>query len=218
MLRTHTCGQLNKEHVNEEVELCGWVHRRRDHGGVIFIDLRDRYGLTHRKFNPEIKKETWQEADKLLSEWVVRVKGKVADRPGDMVNSKLQTGEIEVEVGELEIYSQAQTPPFEIDEEKRVDVNEETRMKYRYLDLRKPEISEIILKRHQFIKYVRDYLSQRNFAEIETPYLSKSTPEGARDFLVPSRLHNGQFYALPQSPQQYKQLLMISAMDKYFQF
>ncbi len=218
MLRTHTCGQLNKEHVNEEVELCGWVHRRRDHGGVIFIDLRDRYGLTQIKFNPEIKEETWQEADKLRSEWVIKVKGKVAARPGDMVNSKLQTGEIEVEVGELEIYSQAQTPPFEIDEEKRVDVNEETRMKYRYLDLRKPEISEIILKRHQFVKYVRDYLSQRNFAEIETPYLSKSTPEGARDFLVPSRLHNGQFYALPQSPQQYKQLLMISGMDKYFQF
>lgn len=217
MLRTHTCGQLNKEHVNEEVELCGWVHRRRDHGGVIFIDLRDRYGLTQVKFNPEIKEGTWQEADKLRSEWVIKVKGKVVARPQDMVNTKLKSGEIEVEVEDLEIFSQAQTPPFEIDEEKRVDVNEETRMKYRYLDLRKPEISDIILKRHYFVNSLRGYLTENNFAEIETPYLSKSTPEGARDFLVPSRLHHGQFYALPQSPQQYKQLLMIAGMDKYFQ-
>ena len=217
MLRTHTCGQLNKEHLDQEVELCGWVHRRRDHGGVIFIDLRDRYGLVQIKFNPEIKKETWQEADKLRSEWVVRVKGKVVARPEDMVNSKLESGEVEVAADELEIFSRSQTPPFEIEEEKKIEVNEETRMKYRYLDLRKPEIADIILKRHYFVKFIRDYLCQRDFAEIETPYLSKSTPEGARDFLVPSRLHHGQFYALPQSPQQYKQLLMISGMDKYFQ-
>ncbi len=217
MLRTHTCGQLDKKDIDQEVELCGWVHRRRDHGGVIFIDLRDRYGITQVKFNPEIKKETWQEADKLRSEWVVRVKGKVVARPEDMVNSKLSTGQVEVAVNELEIYSRAQTPPFEIDEEKRIEINEEIRMKYRYLDLRKPEIAELILKRHYFVKFIREYLSSQGFAEIETPYLSKSTPEGARDFLVPSRQQQGKFYALPQSPQQYKQLLMIAGMDKYFQ-
>lgn len=217
MLRTHTCGQLNKEQVGQEVTLCGWVHRRRDHGGVIFIDLRDRYGLAQIKFNPEVAQATWEQADKLRSEWVIKVVGKVVARPKDMINSKLTSGEIEVEVKELEIFSQAKTPPFEIDEEKRVEVNEEKRMKYRYLDLRKPEVASVIIKRHQFIKFLRDYLSKKDFVEVETPYLSKSTPEGARDFLVPSRLHPGQFYALPQSPQQYKQLLMVAGMDKYFQ-
>ena len=197
--------------------MCGWVHRRRDHGGVIFIDLRDRYGLTQVKFDPKINKEAWEKGDNLRSEWVIKVKGKVVKRPDDMVNQKIKTGEIEVEAGELEIFSQAKTPPFEVDEEKRVETKEEIRMKYRYLDLRKPEIAEIMVKRHEFIKFIRDYLAGLNFLEVETPILSKSTPEGARDFLVPSRLHPGQFYALPQSPQQYKQLLMLSGLDRYFQ-
>src|SRR6056297_2029099 len=217
MLRTKNCGELNKKNIGQEVELCGWVHRRRDHGGVIFIDLRDRYGLTQIKFNPGINKDVWEKGDALRSEWVIKVKGQVVARPSGMVNQKIKTGEIEVEVADLEIFSQAQTPPFEIDEEKRTEVKEEVKMKYRYLDLRKPEVAEIIKKRHEFIKFIRDYLSGLNFLEIETPILSKSTPEGARDFLVPSRLHPGNFYALPQSPQQYKQLLMLSGLDRYFQ-
>src|SRR6056297_2164383 len=215
MLRTKNCGELNKKNIGQEVELCGWVHRRRDHGGVIFIDLRDRYGLTQIKFNPGINKDVWEKGDALRSEWVIKVKGQVVARPSGMVNQKIKTGEVEVE--DLEIFSQAQTPPFEIDEEKRTEVKEEVKMKYRYLDLRKPEVAEIIKKRHEFIKFIRDYLSGLNFLEIETPILSKSTPEGARDFLVPSRLHPGNFYALPQSPQQYKQLLMLSGLDRYFQ-
>ncbi len=217
MLRTKNCGELNKKNVGEEVGLCGWVHRRRDHGGIIFIDLRDRYGLTQIKFDPKINESSWKEGDLLRSEWVVRAKGKVVARPTDMINKKLTTGEIEVEVSELKIFSKAKTPPFEIDEEKKIEVNEEIRMKYRYLDLRKPDMNEVIQRRHRFIKFIRDYLSDLDFIEIETPILSKSTPEGARDFLVPSRLHPGDFYALPQSPQQYKQLLMLSGMDRYFQ-
>ncbi len=217
MLRTKTCGELNKKNDGQEITLSGWVHRRRDHGGVIFIDLRDRYGITQVKFDPKINKKTWEAGDVLRSEWVIKVKGKVVKRPNDMVNKKIKTGEIEVEAGELEIFSQAKTPPFEIDEEKRIETKEEIRMKYRYLDLRKPEIAEIMIKRHEFIKFIRDYLAGLNFLEIETPILSKSTPEGARDFLVPSRLHPGNFYALPQSPQQYKQLLMLSGLDRYFQ-
>jgi len=217
MLRTHTCGELNKKDIKNEVVLCGWVHRRRDHGGIIFIDLRDRYGLTQITFDPEVDKKAHQEADKLRSEWVIKTIGKVAPRPKDMVNKKLKTGEIEVEITELEILSRAKTPPFEIEEEKDIKVNEELRMKYRYIDLRRKERVDILIKRHQFINFIRDYLNKKDFIEIETPMLSKSTPEGARDFLVPSRLQRGSFYALPQSPQQYKQLLMISGVDKYFQ-
>ena len=217
MLRTHTCGQLTKKNIKQAVELAGWVHRRRDHGGIIFIDLRDRYGLTQVTFDPEVDKKAWQEADKLRNEWVIKVKGKVIARPDNMVNKKLKTGEIEVECTEIEILSEAKTPPFEIDEEKCKNVNEEVRMKYRYLDLRKQEMMEIMIKRHQFIQFIRDYLAKLDFIEIETPALSKSTPEGARDFLVPARLQQGKFYALPQSPQQYKQLLMIAGIDKYFQ-
>ncbi|PIR13888.1 aspartate--tRNA ligase [Candidatus Falkowbacteria bacterium CG11_big_fil_rev_8_21_14_0_20_39_10] len=217
MLRTHTCGQLIKKEVNKTVELAGWVHRRRDHGGLIFIDLRDRYGLTQVKFDPDINKKAHKEAEKLRSEWVMRVKGKVALRPKDMVNKKLKTGEVEVEAGELEILSQSKTPPFELDEEKNIEVKEELRMKYRYIDLRRSEIFDIMVKRHELIKFIRDYLAKLDFIEVETPMLSKSTPEGARDFLVPSRLQKGEFYALPQSPQQYKQLLMLGGMDKYFQ-
>lgn len=217
MLRTHTCGELTKKQAGETVELAGWVHRRRDHGGIIFIDLRDRYGLTQIKFDPDIDKKAWEEADKLRGEWVVRAKGKVIERPADMVNKKLGTGEIEVKINKLEILSKSKTPPFELDQEKTKEANEEIRMKYRYIDLRKHDVMEVMAKRHQFIKFIRDYLSKLNFLEIETPALSKSTPEGARDFLVPARLHQGAFYALPQSPQQYKQLLMIAGVDRYFQ-
>lgn len=217
MLRTHTCGELRKGDVGREVVLAGWVHRRRDHGGIIFIDLRDRYGLTQIKFDPEINKNAWQEGDKLRNEWVIQAKGQVVARPAEMVNKKLKTGEIEVEVKEVEIFSQAKTPPFELESEKKVKVREEVRMKYRYLDLRRKEMMKVMIKRHQLIKFIRDYLSGRGFLEIETPVLTKSTPEGARDFLVPSRLQPGKFYALPQSPQQYKQLLMLSGVDKYFQ-
>jgi len=217
MLRTNTCGELNKKNIGQSVELAGWVHRRRDHGGVIFIDLRDRYGLTQIKFDPKIEKKAHQEADKLRSEWVIKVKGKVAARPKDMVNKKLKTGEVEVEISELEILSQAKTPPFEIDEEKQIEVKEEVRMKYRYIDMRRSETIDILEKRYKVIKFIRDYLTAKGFIEVETPVLSKSTPEGARDFLVPSRLQPGEFYALPQSPQQYKQLLMLGGVDKYFQ-
>ena len=217
MYRTHTCGQLAKKEINKTVELAGWVHRRRDHGGIIFIDLRDRYGLTQLTFDPDVDKKAWQEADKLRSEWVIRIKGKVVARPDNMVNKKLKTGEIEVDCSELKILSESKTPPFEIDEEKAKEAKEEIRMKYRYLDLRRQDAMDIMIKRHKFIKFIRDYLSKLNFVEIETPILSKSTPEGARDFLVPARLQLGKFYALPQSPQQYKQLLMIAGADKYFQ-
>lgn len=217
MFRTHTCGELTKKNIKKTVELAGWVHRRRDHGGIIFIDLRDRYGLTQIKFDPEINKKAHAKAEQLRSEWVIKVKGKVVARPGNMVNKKLKTGEIEVEIDELEILSKSKTPPFEIDEEKSKEVKEEIRMRYRYIDLRRQEAMEIMIKRHQFVKFIRDYLSKLDFIEIETPVLSKSTPEGARDFLVPSRLQPGEFYALPQSPQQYKQLLMIGGADKYFQ-
>jgi aspartyl-tRNA synthetase len=217
MLRTHTCGELNKKHIGEEAVLAGWVHRRRDHGGIIFIDLRDRYGLAQIKFNPEKNKQAWDKADKLRNEWVIQAKGMVIERPSEMVNEKMKTGEIEVEVRDLEIFSRSETPPFELEEEKKIDVKEEKRMEYRYVDLRRRENVEILKKRHQFINYLKNYLSDKGFLEIETPYLSKSTPEGARDFLVPSRLHPGCFYALVQSPQQYKQFLMIAGVDKYFQ-
>ena len=217
MLRTHTCGQLNKKDVSQVVELAGWVHRRRDHGGVIFIDLRDRYGLTQVKFDPKINKKVHHQAEALRTEWVIKVNGKVKPRPEGMINKKLKTGEIEVEVEKLEILSKAKTLPFEIDEEKAKVMKEETKMAYRYLDLRKHEVMGVMIKRYEFIKFIRDYLHKLNFVEVETPVLGKSTPEGARDFLVPSRLQPGQFYALPQSPQQYKQLLMIAGLDKYFQ-
>ncbi|MCK5357027.1 MAG: aspartate--tRNA ligase, partial [Elusimicrobiales bacterium] len=217
MLRTKTCGELTRKNVDETVALCGWVHRWRDHGGVIFIDLRDRYGLTQIKFDPELNKKTHCLAEKLRSEWVIKATGKVVARPGNMINSKLKTGEIEIEVNELEVLSQSKTPPFELEEEKKIEVREELRMKYRYIDIRKSEIKEILMKRHEFISFVRDYLNKKDFIEVETPVLTKSTPEGARDFLVPNRLHPGEFYALPQSPQQYKQLLMIGGLDRYYQ-
>lgn len=217
MLRTHTCGELNKEQAGKTVELAGWVHRRRDHGGIIFIDLRDRYGLTQITFDPEANKDAWATADRLRSEWVVRVKGKVVERPDEMKNGKMATGEIEIEISEIEILNESKTPPFEIGEEKSKEANENLRLKYRFVDLRREKMQEIIKKKDEVITYVREYFHKNNFTEIQTPILANSSPEGARDYLVPSRMHPGKFYALPQAPQQFKQLLMVSGFDRYFQ-
>lgn len=217
MLRTHTCGELTKKDTGKTVELCGWVHHRRDHGGIIFIDLRDRYGLTQITFDPQANKEAHKEADKLRGEWVIRVRGEVAARPPEMVNPKLKTGAIEVEAQELEILNKSQTPPFEIDEEKTKEANEGLRLQYRFLDLRRAKLQKILITKNEVIRYIRDYFHKRNFIEIQTPILANSSPEGARDYLVPSRLYPGKFYALPQAPQQFKQLLMVAGFDRYFQ-
>lgn len=216
-MRTHTCGELNKKNVGQEVALAGWVHRRRDHGGIIFIDLRDRYGLTQIKFDPAINEEAWKEADKLRSEWVIKVTGNVLARPDDMLNSKLETGEIEVGIADLEILNKSKTPPFEIDEVKNEETNENLRLQYRFIDLRRPELQKLLILKDKYIQHMRDYFHELGFVEIQTPILANSSPEGARDFLIPSRLHPGKFYALPQAPQQFKQLLMVGGMDKYFQ-
>ncbi|NTU98648.1 aspartate--tRNA ligase [Candidatus Falkowbacteria bacterium] len=218
MLRTHTCGELTREHAGQTVELSGWVHRRRDHGGIIFIDLRDRYGLTQIKFDESISAKPAAEADKLRSEWVVHIKGKVVARPDEMVNDKLATGAVEIECSELTILSESKTLPFEIDDEKtKNEANEAIRLKYRFLDLRRPKLQQILIKRNEVIRHVRDYFKQINFVEVQTPILANSSPEGARDYLVPSRIYPGKFYALPQAPQQFKQLLMVAGMDRYFQ-
>jgi aspartyl-tRNA synthetase len=217
MLRTHTCGELNKKNAQETVDLNGWVHRRRDHGGIIFIDLRDRYGLTQIKFDPEINKEAHAKADKLRSEWVIKVKGKVMERPADMINEKMKTGEIEVEIFELEILSESKTPPFELDEEKAKEASESIRLKYRFIDLRRKKILKMLETKDKFIRHIRNYFYDKDFLEIQTPILANSSPEGARDFLIPSRFYQGKFFALPQAPQQFKQLLMVGGVDKYFQ-
>jgi len=216
MLRTHTCGELTKKQVGETVTICGWVHRRRDHGGIIFIDLRDRYGLTQATFHPEAG-AAYETANKLRSEWVIKVSGKVIHRPDEMINPKLATGEIEVEAAELEILSESKTPPFEIDEEKMNEVKESVRLKYRFIDLRRKKLQDILIKRDDLTRYVRDYFKKLNFVEVSTPILANSSPEGARDYLVPSRIYPGKFYALPQAPQQFKQLLMVAGLDRYFQ-
>ncbi len=217
MLRTHTCGELNKSHLQKKVTLSGWVHRRRDHGGIIFIDLRDRYGLTQITFDAKIDKKAHTLADSLRSEWVIRVTGTVVARPADMINKKLMSGEIEVEINELEILSKAKTPPFELDEEKAKTANENLRLKYRFVDLRRTKIQKMLKTKDEFFQHIRAYFQKRDFIEIQTPILANSSPEGARDFLVPSRLYPGEFYALPQAPQQFKQLLMVGGLDKYFQ-
>ncbi len=215
--RTHTCGELNRAHLKQNVTLSGWVHRRRDHGGLIFIDLRDRFGLTQLIFDPAIvSKEMFEQASHLRSEWVISIKGNVIPRAEGMTNSKLTTGEIEIQVKELEILSSAKTPPFSICDEES-DVNEELRLKYRYLDIRRGNIAKKLELRHQVMLSTRNYMSKHGFLEISTPILAKSTPEGARDYLVPSRIYPGNFYALPQSPQIFKQLLMVAGMDRYFQ-
>ncbi len=213
--RTHDCNTLGLDNLDQEVVLMGWVLRRRDHGGVIFIDLRDRYGITQVVFNPEINPEPHAKAHQLRSEWVLAVKGKVERRPGDMANPKLQTGEIEVLVSELRILNTSKTPPFPLDEDS--EVSDSIRLQYRYLDLRRPEIAGNLIMRHKAAQAVRNYLSGKGFLEIETPMLTKSTPEGARDYLVPSRVNAGKFYALPQSPQLFKQLLMMGGTERYFQ-
>ncbi|MBS3167518.1 aspartate--tRNA ligase [Candidatus Woesearchaeota archaeon] len=209
--RTNTCGELTDKDLKKEVKLCGWVSSRRDHGGIIFIDLRDRYGFTQIVLDP---KEI-PEANNLRREWCIKIEGKIRARPKGMENLKLKTGKIEVEVSLLEILNESETPPFEIDD--RIETNEELRLKYRYLDLRKPIMQERLLIRHKVAQAAREYLSSQNFLEIETPMLVKPTPEGARDYLVPSRVNIGKFYALPQSPQLYKQLLMVAGCDRYFQ-
>ena len=215
MLRSTSCGELRTGHVGQTVTLAGWVHRRRDHGNLIFIDLRDRYGLVQVVFNPELAPEAHAAAERFRSEWVVKVFGTVNARPEGTANPGLATGEIEVSASSTEVLNESKTPPFEVGDDAEVD--ELLRLKYRYIDLRRPSMQETIMLRHRVVKYIRDFLDERGFLEIETPILIKSTPEGARDYLVPSRLYPGQFYALPQSPQQLKQLLMVAGMDKYFQ-
>lgn len=213
--RTHYCDVLGRENIGEEVILMGWVLRRRDHGGVIFIDLRDRRGITQVVFNPEVNPEVHAKAHRLRSEWVLAVKGRVEARPADMANPKLVTGEIEVLVSELRILNTSETPPFPLDEESEVSDN--LRLQYRYLDLRRPEIGANLLMRHRAVQAIRNYLNDQDFLDIETPVLTRSTPEGARDYLVPSRVNAGKFFALPQSPQLFKQLLMMAGMDRYYQ-
>src|SRR5437870_8089669 len=214
--RTHTCGQLRKSDVGKQVRLAGWVHFYRDFGGLVFIDLRDRDGLTQLVFDPEsCGKEVHDVARALRSEWVISIAGEVEMRGEGLTNPKLATGEIEVRVRSMEVLSQSPTPPFTPDEHETV--SEEKRLAYRYLDLRRHEMQETLRTRARVTKLMRDYLGDLGFWEIETPFLTKSTPEGARDFLVPSRFFPGHFYALPQSPQLFKQLLMVAGCDKYLQ-
>lgn len=215
MLRTHTCGELTLKQQGTKVTLCGWVDKRRDHGNVIFIDLRDRWGKTQLVFNPEENAKIHSAAEKLRPEDVVRVEGNVEKRPKGTENPKIKTGEIEIRVSRLEILNASETPPFEILDDSVI--SEELRLKYRYLDLRRPSMFGKLQTRHRVTKIVRDYFDEHGFIEVETPMLTKSTPEGARDYLVPSRLDIGSFYALPQSPQLFKQILMISGFDRYFQ-
>ena len=213
--RTHYCGDLNEEHLDRDVVLMGWVQRRRDHGGLVFIDLRDRTGLVQVVFNPQEDPETHERSHDVRSEYVVAVRGRVRQRPEDMINPKIRTGRIEVFINHLRVLNTAKTPPFMIED--YLDVSEALRLKYRYLDLRRPGIMKNLFLRHQVAQITRSFLNELGFVEVETPVLTKSTPEGARDYLVPSRINRGQFYALPQSPQLFKQLLMVSGLDRYYQ-
>jgi len=215
MYRTHTCGELSATNKGETITLSGWVHRRRDHGGLIFIDLRDRYGLTQIVFDPENNADSHKIAESVRPEYVLKVTGEVRNRIEGQENKNMKTGEIEIYINEIEVSNEAKTPPFEIDQEKTV--NEELRLKYRYLDLRHERMQKNMILRHKIIKNIRDFMDEADFLEIETPILIKGTPEGSREYLVPSRLYAGKFFVLPQSPQQLKQMLMISGFDKYFQ-
>jgi aspartyl-tRNA synthetase len=213
--RTHRCGELRREHASQQVVLMGWVHRRRDHGGLIFIDLRDREGLVQVVFNPQMAADAHGQASRLRSEYVIAVTGTVVERPAGSANPNLATGEVEVVATDLAILSEANPLPFALDSDE--EISEALRFKYRYLDLRRPHVQRTLIIRHRVTKAIRDYMDANGFLEIETPFLIRSTPEGARDYLVPSRLNPGHFYALPQSPQYFKQLLMISGFDRYFQ-
>jgi len=213
--RTHNCGELNHNNIEEEVILMGWVNTRRDHGGLIFVDLRDREGKTQVVFDPKVSKESHLTAHKIRNEYVIAIKGKVIHRGEDAVNPNLKTGQIEVRVNSIKILNQSAPLPFSIAEDS--DIGDDIRLKYRYLDLRKNEMRKNIMVRHKISKIIRNFLNERGFLDIETPFLTKSTPEGARDYIVPSRVNPGKFYALPQSPQLFKQLLMISGFDKYYQ-
>jgi len=212
-VRSHYCGELNTSQLDEEITVCGWVHRRRDHGGVIFIDLRDREGLLQVVFDPD-RAEIFRDAERVRSEYVLQIKGLVRNRPEGTVNSDMPTGEIEILAKDLVILNRSETPPFQIDD---TDTSEELRLRYRYIDLRRPEMLERIRIRARVSSMIRQFLDNKGFLDIETPILTKATPEGARDYLVPSRTHEGAFFALPQSPQIFKQLLMVSGMDRYYQ-
>ena len=212
-MRTHYCGEINADFIDQTVELCGWVNRRRDHGGVIFIDLRDRSGVVQVVYDPDVE-GVFATAEQVRNEFVLRIKGRVRARPEGTVNPDLPTGEIEILGKELEILNRAETPPFQLDDE---DTSEELRLRYRYIDLRRPVMQERIQLRARVTRALRRYLDEQGFLDIETPMLTRATPEGARDYLVPSRVHGGKFFALPQSPQLFKQLLMMSGMDRYYQ-
>ncbi|WP_028007722.1 aspartate--tRNA ligase [Solimonas flava] len=212
-MRSHYCGQVTEALTGQTVTVCGWVHRRRDHGGVIFIDLRDREGLLQCVFDPDTQ-EAFAAADKLRSEYVVKISGRVRPRPAGTENANLATGKVELLAKDIELLNRAETPPFHLDDE---TVGEDTRLKYRYIDLRRPQMQKNLRLRHDVIKRIRDFMDANGFVDVETPILTKATPEGARDYLVPSRTHPGKFFALPQSPQLFKQLLMMSGLDRYYQ-
>lgn len=216
MLRSHTCNELNKKNIWEEIELSWWVSNRRDHWGIIFIDLRDRYWLTQVVFDPEVNKESWEKADWFRSEYVIQIKWKVRSRPEWQTNINLFTGEIEIIVSEVIVFSSSKTPPFELDEFNST-ANEEIRYKHRYIDLRRKKVLDNIKFRSKYLSFTRNWFTQKDFLDVQTPIFTASSPEWARDFLIPSRVNPGKFYALPQAPQQYKQLLMVWWIDKYFQ-
>ena len=213
-MRSHYCGDINSSDIGSDIEISGWVHKRRDHGGVIFLDIRDLYGIVQVVFNPDLK-EIFETADSCRSEYVVNIKGIVRKRIDGAINPKMPTGEIEIDANSLLIFSSAVTPQFPLDDYQ--DVNEDIRLKYRFLDLRRPDVNQRLVMRSKITSEIRSILEKHNFHEIETPILTKATPEGARDYLVPSRVHSGEFFALPQSPQLFKQLLMIGGLDKYYQ-
>ena len=215
MYRTHNCNELRKTNKDQIITLSGWVHRRRDHGDLIFIDLRDRYGYTQISFDPSINKEAHKIAETIRSEWVIQIEGKVLLRPEGQQNTTMDTGDIEIEVSNLKILNTSKTPPFEIDQDKKI--NEEVRFQYRYLDLRKQRMKENIIFRSKLTKFIRDFYEKQDFIDIETPLMIKGTPEGSREYLVPSRMYPGEFFVLPQSPQQLKQMCMVAGFDKYFQ-
>ena len=215
MRRSCGCGMLTENDCGKELTLAGWVNTRRDHGGLIFIDLRDRSGIVQLVLSPQYGEEAFHKAEGVRSEYVLAVKGKVRERSADTVNPKMKTGKVEVVVSELRVLNKAKTPPFYVED--GIDVDENVRLKYRYIDLRRPEMQNHLIMRHKIVHEMRTFLDENDFLEIETPMLTKSTPEGARDYLVPSRVNPGKFYALPQSPQLFKQLLMVSGLERYFQ-